>query len=74
MAGEMEKIVLLTTQHYDLPSVRVGKMFVSNIVAEFDSIRGWKCNVNHVIIFHTAILQRVRLITGSKNICARIGA
>ena len=41
---------------------------------DLNSIRGQKWNAKHVIIFQTVILQPVWLVTGSKNIRARIDA
>ena len=72
MASEMEKLVCFTTQNYNVPSDMVDKRFVSTIAAEIDSIKGRKWNAEQAIVFQTVILQRVRLVTGVKNICARI--
>ena len=68
----MKKLVRLTTQRYDVLSVRVGKRFVSTLAAELDGTRGWKRNAKQVIIFQTVILQYIRLVNGAKNICAWI--
>ena len=67
-----EKLVCLTTQHYDVPSGQVKKIFVSTLAAYFDGIRDWKWNADWAINFQTVILQRIHLVTGTKNILAQI--
>ena len=53
------KKLCLPTQHYDLPSGRVGNCFVSTLTSEIDGIRYWKWNYERVIVFYTIILQHV---------------
>ena len=62
----------LTTQIYDVPSDRIGKRLVSNLSAELDGIRYRKWNAERKIVFQMVIFQRVCLVTGAKNIHARI--
>ena len=52
----------------------VQERFVLTSSVELDGIRGQKCNDGCVIIFQTVILQRFRLVTGSKSIHAWIYA
>ena len=47
-------------------------MFVLTLAAYIDSMQSQKWNDEQVIIFQTVILQRVCLVTGTKNICAQI--
>ena len=68
----LKTLVCLTTKHYDVPSVQVTKRFVSTLAAELDGIRSWKWNAEWEIVFQTVILQCVRLVTGTKNICIKI--
>ena len=62
------------TQCYDVPSVWVGKKIVSTLTVELDGIQGWKRNTESVIFFWTVIMKLVRLVTGAKDIRARIDA
>ena len=47
---------------------------VSIFLVELDGIRAQKRNTKLVIVIQYGILQRVRLFTGAKNICAQIDA
>ena len=49
-----------------------GIRLILTLAAELDCIRGQKWNSEQVIIFQMVILQRVRLVTGAKNIFAWI--
>ena len=68
MSGRMEKLVFFLNQLYDVPYGRFGEMFVSNLAEDLNVILGQKWKADRVIIFQTVILQRVRLVTGTKNI------
>ena len=68
MSGRMEKLVFFLNQFYDVPYGRFGEMFVSNLAEDINVILGQKWKSDRVIIFQTVILQRVRLVTGTKNI------
>ena len=59
MASDTKIVVCLTTQHYDVPSGRIGKSLVSNLVAELNGIRGQKWNAEQATVFQTVILQPV---------------
>ena len=52
-------LLYFLTQCYDVPSGRVGELFVSALAADIDGIRAWKYNTKCVIVFKTVILQRV---------------
>ena len=60
------------TQFYDVQSVCVSKSFILTLAAELNFIQGRKWNAEQVIVFQTVILQRVRLVTGTKNIRVQI--
>ena len=51
-----------------------GTRFVLTLAAELDGIQGWKWSNERVIVFHMVILKCVRLVTGTKNIFAKIDA
>ena len=74
MATDMKKPIFSPSQRYDVPPDRVEKRFVSTITLELDGIRNRKWNAERAIIFQTVILQRVRLVTGAKNIRDRINS
>ena len=65
-----KKLVCLPTQRYNVTSGQVRKRFVSTLTAEPNGRRGRKWNAERVIVFQTFILQRVRPVTGAKNIRA----
>ena len=66
------KLFFLPTQCYNVTSGLVVKKFVSILLVDLNAIRSQKLNSKRVIFFQSVILQRVRLVTGTKNICAGI--
>ena len=52
MASAVEKLVCMTTRHYDAPSGKVRKRFVGILSVELDRVRARKWNTERVIVFN----------------------
>ena len=72
MAREVEKLVSIPTQRYDVPSGRIGNRFFVILSVELDGIQNCQWNEERVIVFQTVILQRISGVSGSRNIRDRI--
>ena len=70
----MENVICFSTQRYDVPSGRVRKRFVFTLMVEFHVIWNLKWNTGRLINFQTVIFQRVRLVTGAKNVRGQINS
>ena len=64
----MKKYISPPTQRYDIPYGQIRKWFITTISVEIDEIRNQQWNVKRAIIFKRIILQRVRLVSGARNI------
>ena len=60
------KIVCMPTQQYNVPSVKVGRIFVRTLTLELDGVCARKWNSERVIIFQSVILQRAQGVNNSK--------
>ena len=58
-------LVCMPTQRYDVPSGKVGKIFVGILSIELDGFRARKWNAERVIFFQSVILQRAQGINNS---------
>ena len=68
MTGELEKLVSMPTQKYDVPSGRIVNLFVGILLVEIGGTQNLQWNAERVIIFQTVIFQRVIGVSGSRNI------
>ena len=67
MKKGVEKLICIPTQHYDVPSGRIGNPYVGIILVELDGIRDRQWNTGRVIVFKTFILQGVSGVSRSRN-------
>ena len=68
MSGKnMKKKYFFPTQCYYVPSIWIRNWSVENLAVEINRIRNQHWNAEIVIIFHTVVLQRVCLVSGSRN-------
>ena len=67
-----EKLVIMPTQHYDVPYSRIGNRFVRIVYVKIDRIQDRQWNVESVTIFQKVILQCVTVDSVERNIRARI--
>ena len=58
----------MPTQIYDVPSGKVGKIFVGILSVELDRVRARKWNAERVIFFQSVILQRAQGVSNSAQI------
>ena len=72
MTREVEKLICMPTQHYDVPSGRIGNWYVGILLTEIDGIRNHHWDTERVIIFQTVILKNISQVSGSRNICDQI--
>ena len=72
MASAVEKLVCMTTRHYDAPSGKVRKRFVGILSVELDRVCARKWNTERVIVFQSVILQCAQGNNNSAQIQNRI--
>ena len=59
----------MLTQHYDMPSGKVGKTFVGILSLELDGVTARKWNTERVIVFQSVIIQRAQGVNSSARTC-----
>ena len=68
--SNVEKLVCLPTQRYNVPSRKFGRKIVTTLSVELNGIQDWKWNSERVIVFQLVILQRSQDVNNAKNIRA----
>ena len=65
------KLACMPTKRYDVPSGKVGRIFVGTLSVELDGLQDWNWNYKRVIVFQSVILEHAQRVNNSKNILAR---
>ena len=62
------KLICMSTQFYDVPSVWIVNRYVGILLVELDRIQNCYLKAEKEIVFQTVILKHVSLMSGSRNI------
>ena len=68
----METFDCILIQRYDVPSKKVGSIFIGIFYVELNRVRARKWNSEGVIVFQSVIPKRAQGVNNSKHIRERV--